>query len=294
MSNGCICCTLREDLLAEVTRLAKEERFDSLLIESTGISEPMPVAATFSFRDESGFSLADVARLDTMVTIVDAVNFLREDCSTQDLRQRGIALGPDDTRTLVDLLVDRVEFADVLVLSIVASSAVLDTGLFDEAKASLRGWARELEGLHTPETEEYGISSFVFRAWRPFHPERLNAFLNSAWPGVLRSKGFFWLAMRMAEVGTWLQAGPACRTGRAGLWWAAVKRDEWPTESESRAAIQKHWREPVRGQPPRPGDDRYRNGRKSIASGAERVPADGGTVGAMSGVRRAWPTQRRS
>jgi G3E family GTPase len=206
MSNGCICCTLREDLLIEVKRLAQEGRFDSLLIESTGIGEPMPVAATFSFRDEAGFSLADVAQLDTMVTVVDAVNFLREYVSTDDLRARGIALGPEDTRTIVDLLVDQVEFANVLVVSktdLVEASdlarlegilhhlnpdarivradhgrvpvgAVLGTSLFDDAKAATyAGWAKELLGIHTPETEEYGISSFVFRARRPFHPVRL-------------------------------------------------------------------------------------------------------------------------
>ncbi len=220
MSNGCICCTLREDLLVEVKRLAQEGRFDSLLIESTGIGEPMPVAATFSFRDEHGDSLADVAHLDTMVTVVDAVNFLRECGSTDDLRARGIALGPDDERTIVDLLVDQVEFANVLIVSktdlvdanelarlegilhhlnpearivraehgSVPTDTVLGTGLFDDEKAaSYAGWAKELAGIHTPETEEYGISSFVYRARRPFHPERIHAFFASemAWGSSL-------------------------------------------------------------------------------------------------------------
>ena len=277
MSNGCICCTLREDLLMEVKRLAQEGRFDSLLIESTGIGEPMPVAATFSFRGEDGFSLADVAKLDTMVTVVDAASFLREYGSSDDLRKRGMAVGPDDDRTIVDLLVDQVEFANVLVMSKpdlvsrqelerlsgilrhlnpearlvraeqgrVPLDAVLDTGLFDDAKAATyAGWAKELAGAHTPETEEYGIASFVYRARRPFHPARLHAHFASEWPGVLRSKGLFWLASRMAEVGSWSQAGAACRTGRAGFWWASAPRAAWPTDKEAAAEISRHWTEP--------------------------------------------------
>jgi G3E family GTPase len=277
MSNGCICCTLREDLLKEVTRLAKEGRFDALLIESTGISAPMPVAATFSFRDESGFSLSDVARLDTMVTVVDAQNFLREYGSMEDLRARGIALSPADERTIADLLVDQVEFANVIALTKadlvtyedverlegivhhlnpdarvvrapfgrLALKHIVDTGLFDDAKASQSaGWAKELAGIHTPETEEYGISSFVFRARRPFHPGRLSAFFASEWPGVLRSKGFFWLATRMNEVGSWSQAGAACRTMRAGFWWAGVPEEAWPTDDERRREIRTPWHEP--------------------------------------------------
>lgn len=277
MSNGCICCTLREDLLLEVTRLAKERAFDAILIESTGIGEPMPVAATFSFRDENGHSLEDLTRLDTMVTVVDALNFLREYSTTEDLRARGIALGPDDTRTIVDLLIEQVEFANVLVVTktdLVADDererlvailrhlnpearilpvahgdvpvgAVLDTRLFDHERASQSaGWAKELAGEHTPETEEYGISSFVFRDSRPFHPERLHRFLATEWPGVLRSKGFFWIASRMAEVGSWSQAGAACRTSRAGYWWAAIERRAWPTDEGLLAEIRRNWREP--------------------------------------------------
>jgi G3E family GTPase len=277
MSNGCICCTLREDLLVEVARLAREGRFDSLLIESTGIGEPMPVAATFSFRDEHGVSLEDVARLDTMVTVVDARNFLREYSSQEDLRERGIALGPDDARTVVNLLVDQVEFANVLVISktdLVSSEElgqlsailhhlnpeaqivhaergrvqigrILDTGLFDHERAEQApGWAKELAGEHTPETEEYGLSSFVYRARRPFHPQRLQAFLGSEWPGVLRSKGFFWLATRMNEVGAWSQAGAACEIGRAGFWWAAAPRASWPDDPEALAEIEAIWEEP--------------------------------------------------
>jgi G3E family GTPase len=270
MSNGCICCTLREDLLIEVAKLAREGRFDSLLIESTGIGEPMPVAATFSFRDEQGFSLSDVARLDTMVTVVDGANFLREYVRGDDLRDRGMALGADDARDISNLLVDQIEFADVLVLNKtdqlsaeeltrldgvlrqlnpvarrlqakfgqVPVGAILDTGLFDEARASqASGWARELAGEHTPETEEYGIRSFVYRAFRPFHPARLSVFFASEWTGVLRSKGFFWLATRMGEVGSWSQAGPSCRITREGFWWAAVPEERWPPSEEARASI---------------------------------------------------------
>lgn len=277
MSNGCICCTLRDDLLQEVGRLAREGRFDSLLIESTGISEPMPVAATFSFRDEAGFSLSDVARLDTMVTVVDAESFLREYASTEDLRARGIALSEADARTLSDLLVDQVEFANVLVLTktdrvdaaeterlrgilralnpdarvviapfgVVNVGDVLGTGLFDDAKAaSASGWAKALAGEHVPETEEYGISSFVYRSRRPFHPGRLSQFFASEWAGVVRSKGFFWLASRMSEVGVWSQAGPACRTSRGGFWWDAVPKESWPMDEGRRDAILSEFQAP--------------------------------------------------
>jgi G3E family GTPase len=277
MSNGCICCTLREDLLVEVKRLALEGRFDSLLIESTGIGEPMPVAATFSFRDEDGFSLTDVAQLDTMVTVVDAKNFLLEYGSSDSLSTRGIAAGEDDERTIVDLLIEQVEFANVLVVSKtdlidaesvarlegilhqlnpdarivraphgqVRTDEILGTGLFDDVKAATSaGWAKELAGIHTPETEAYNIKSFVYRARRPFDATRLHAFLNSEWPGVLRSKGFFWLATRMSEVGSWSQAGAACRASRAGFWWASAPPSDWPDDAEATAAIREQWAEP--------------------------------------------------
>jgi len=262
-TNGCICCTLRDDLLAEVRRLAAEKRFDYLLIESTGISEPLPVAATFAVRDEDGASLADVARLDTLVTVVDAATLLRDFSSTDLLRDRGESLGDEDERALVDLITDQLEFANVIVLNkadlldpsawhtvraviramnpaarIVESTwgrvpldAVLNTGAFDFAQAqSAPGWARELRGEHTPETEAYGIKSFVYRARRPFHPQRLMDFFNSEWPGVVRSKGFFWLASRMDWVGEMSQAGGMLQHKAVGFWWAAA-----PEEERSRA-----------------------------------------------------------
>jgi G3E family GTPase len=277
MTNGCICCTLREDLLDEVARLAAQGQFDYLLIESTGIGEPMPVAATFSFRDENGRSLSDVSRIDTMVTVVDAKNFLEDYRSTELLGDRGQSLGEDDERAVVDLLVDQVEFANVIVLNkcdlvsedeigqleailhhlnpeartvratrgVIPLEAVLNTGLFDEARAAeSAGWARELAGEHTPETEAYGISSFVYRARRPLHPARFMAWLDSEWTGVVRSKGFFWLATRMEEVGSWSQAGAAGAVTGAGFWWAAAPKDAWPEDEASRSEIAAQWQEP--------------------------------------------------
>ncbi|AMS43085.1 G3E family GTPase [Aminobacter aminovorans] len=243
MTNGCICCTLRDDLLKEVRALAGQNRFDYLLIESTGISEPLPVASTFQFRDENGQSLSDVARLDTMVTVVDAANLLKDYASSDFLRDRGEQAGTGDDRALVDLLVEQIEFADVVVLNKasaagtadldaarkivralnldarlvetdfgrVPTDTVLGTGLFDFDKAEQHPlWFKELNGLgdHVPETEEYGIRSFVYRARRPFDPEKLHAFINRQWPGVVRAKGFFWLATRSEFVGEISQAGP--------------------------------------------------------------------------------------
>ena len=270
MSNGCICCTLREDLLVEISRLAQENRFDYLLIESTGISEPMPVAETFTFRDEKGRSLSDIARLDTMVTVVDAYNFLKDYCSSDFLSDRGESLGEDDERTVVDLLLEQIDFCDVIVLNkadlvsaddyarltsilrtlnpradIVPASfsrvpldRVLNTGRFDfEQAASAPGWLQELRGEHLPETEEYGITSFVYRARRPFHPQRFWDLICSEWPGVIRSKGYFWLATRMAFAGEWSQAGGICRHQAAGLWWSAVGFADWPDDEEARRHI---------------------------------------------------------
>ncbi|MDH6165781.1 G3E family GTPase [Variovorax boronicumulans] len=274
MSNGCICCTLREDLLIEVNRLAKEGRFDQLVIESTGISEPLPVAETFTFAGEDGKSLADVARLDTMVTVVDAFNFLRDYGSPDSLGQRGQSLGDDDTRTVVDLLIEQIEFCDVLVVNKtdlvtpaererlmailrslnprarievsefgrVALDRVLDTGLFDfEQAEQAPGWLAELRGEHVPESEEYGIRSFVYRSRLPFHPKRFWDMVQSEWEGVVRSKGFFWLASRATRAGSWSQAGGACRYGAAGFWWAAVPREHWPTDADALDLITDNW-----------------------------------------------------
>lgn len=281
MSNGCICCTLRDDLLQEVRRLAAAGRFDYLLIESTGIAEPLPIAATFDFRDEDGQSLSDVARLDTMVTVVDAVNLLRDYASTDFLRDRGESLGDDDNRTLVDLLVDQIEFADVILLnkldtatpeqvdtarkiirslnqdadlietaqSRVALDRVLDTGRFDYEKAQEHPrWFKELHGFrdHRPETEEYDVSSFVYRARRPFHPEKLYRFFQEEWPGVIRAKGHFWLATRPDWVGEVSQAGSLVRHEAMGFWWAAVPRTRWPDSDEYRQMIRQNWH-PVYG-----------------------------------------------
>ncbi len=262
MSNGCICCTLRDDLLAEVSRLAQEGRFDYLLIESTGISEPIPVAQTFTFEDENGTSLSHVSRLDTMVTVVDAASFLRDYRAAEALKERGESLGEDDHRTVTDLLIDQIEFADVIVLNKldlvseeqaervhaivkalnpgakiqmttrgqVPLESVLDTGLFDyDRAASSAGWIRELQGEHVPETEEYGISSFTYRTHRPFDAEKLWAFFHddTNWRGVLRSKGFFWIAADHRVAYEWAQAGGVSSVNVAGMWWAAVPRDQW-------------------------------------------------------------------
>jgi G3E family GTPase len=276
MSNGCICCTLREDLLAEVRRLAAEGRFDYLLIESTGIAEPLPVAATFEFRDETGASLSDVARLDTMVTVVDAANLLKDYSSRDFLADRGEVAGDADDRPLVGLLVEQIEFADVIILNkvdvaepaeIEAARAIirslnadariiktshsevdladiLDTGLFSfEAAHRHPTWFRELNGFrdHQPETEEYGIASFVYRARRPFDPAKLHALFNSSWPGVVRAKGFFWLATRPAWVGELSQAGALVRHEAAGYWWAAVPKSKWPDDEATQIRIRRGW-----------------------------------------------------
>ena len=272
MSNGCICCTLRGDLLKEVTKLAEAGRFDYLLIESTGISEPLPVAATFDFRDENGVSLSDITRLDTMVTVVDCANLLRDYGSVDFLRDRGQTMGPEDERALVDLLVEQIEFADVIVLNKVSTASaddlvatrtiikalnpvarlietdfsdvpldqVLDTGLFSlEAAEQNPLWFKELNGFteHIPETLEYGIRSFVYRARRPFNPMLLNSFITKSWAGVIRSKGFFWLATRPDLVGELSQAGALVRTNRRGMWWAAVPKIRWPDDADWRASM---------------------------------------------------------
>lgn len=261
MSNGCICCTLRDDLLAEVSRLAQEGRFDYLLIESTGISEPIPVAQTFTFEDENGVSLSQISRLDTMVTVVDAANFLHDYKQAEALQERGESLGEEDQRTVTDLLIDQIEFADVIVLnkldlvnekqaeeveaiikalnpgaqiiptshSKVPLDRVLDTKLFDYQKAeSSAGWIKELQGEHTPETEEYGISSFTYRSSKPFDAEKFYAFVSNKekWEGILRSKGFFWVSADHKCAYEWAQAGGVSNVSPAGIWYDAVEDKE--------------------------------------------------------------------
>ena len=272
MQNGCICCTLREDLLKEVAKLAKARKFDYLLIESTGISEPLPVAETFTFTDTDGKTLSKVARLDTMVTVVDAKNFLRDFKQSDSLKARKAELNADDERTVTDLLIDQIEFCDVLVLNktdlvkptelkrlrailqklnpraqIVESvqgrvplKEVLDTNRFDFAAAQQApGWMKVMRGEEQPETEEYGIGSFVYCARKPFHPQRFFKFLHQNWPGLLRSKGHFWLATRMEHAGLWQQAGGTGVHQCAGFWWAAVDKEYWPTDAASLAEIKR-------------------------------------------------------
>jgi G3E family GTPase len=279
MSNGCICCTLREDLLEEVNNLAKAGRFDYLVIESTGISEPLPVAETFTFADEDGVSLSDVADLDTMVTVVDAVNFLKDYKEAKYLQDTQESLGDEDERSVADLLVDQVEFADVILVSKtdlapsedvsrlqailktlnthaqiipiangnVDVDAVLSTGRFDFERAQQApGWLAEMRGEHVPETEEYGISSFSYQARRPFNPEKFFAFLHGTerYGKLLRSKGYFWLASRPEFAGQWSQAGGIARYGFGGMFWSAVPRSRWPDDPEYLASIEKSWEEP--------------------------------------------------
>ena len=279
MSNGCICCTLREDLLVEVRKLAAEGRFDCLVIESTGISEPLPVAETFTFADEDGTSLSDIARLDTMVTVVDGVNFLKDYDEARSLQDTGESLGEEDERSVSDLLVDQIEFSDILLISktdlagadelerlkgvlrslnteaeilpiehgAVPLDKVLETGRFSFERAQQApGWLKEMRGEHTPETEEYGISSFVYRARRPFHPAKFYDFLHQGISSgkLIRSKGFFWLATRPEFAGNWSQAGGIARHGFAGMFWKAVPEKNWPEDSEYRQAIMDSWEEP--------------------------------------------------
>ena len=279
MSNGCICCTLREDLLIEVAKLAKQGCFDNLVIESTGISEPLPVAETFTFSDEEDVSLSDIADLDTMVTVVDGVNFLKDYEEAKFLQDTGESLGEDDERSVADLLVEQVEFADVILMSKVDLvtaeeverlkailgtlnpdakllpiahgevdlGSVLNTGLFDFERAQQApGWLKQMRGEHVPETEEYGISSFTNCARKPFHPEKFYNFLHGTegYGKLLRSKGYFWLATRPEFAGQWSQAGGIARYGFGGMFWSAVPRNRWPDDPDYLASISEQWVEP--------------------------------------------------
>lgn len=274
MSNGCICCTLREDLLNEVARLAEAGRFDYLLIESTGISEPIPVAETFQFQGEDGRSLSTVARLDTMVTVIDAASFLKDYQEAEDLAVRGLALGEQDERTITDLLIDQVEFANVLVINKtdlvspgelatleailvklnpdarilraeqgrVPLPALLDTRRFDFERAShAAGWMQTLRGEESSEADDYGITSFVYRARRPFHPTRWWNAMQLTWPGVLRSKWLFWIASRPDLIGLWSQAGGAGSVRWIGRWYVAMPETEWPDDEAEHRRIEGSW-----------------------------------------------------
>ncbi|BCT68072.1 GTP-binding protein [Nitrosospira sp. NRS527] len=278
MSNGCICCTLREDLLTEVRKLCAEGRFDYLLIESTGIGEPMPVAATFDFRDEGGNSLNDIARIDTMVTVVDGVNLFRDFSSEDLLAQRGEVAGDEDNRSLAGLLTEQIEFADVIVISKIDKvtpgqlsevmgvikalnpgaeitfarhgdvplNEILGTGRFDlDCASKMAGWFKELAGEHMPETEEFGIVSFVLRLHAPLHPQRFAAFIERPLPGILRAKGYVWLASRPEWAISYSRCGNIANVEPVGRWWAAVPKERWPAEgSEERASIEQNWRRP--------------------------------------------------
>lgn len=278
MTNGCICCTLRDDLLEEVAALAAQGKYDYLLIESTGIAEPLPVAATFDFRDEMGRSLSDVAALDTMVTVVDAASMLENYSSLKFLNETDESLGADDNRALVNLMVEQIEFANIILLnkvdlvspeqlrlihaiirslnakaeiietlhSAVPLEKVMNTGLFDLAEAQTHPlWAQELYHFddHVSEIDEFGITSFVYRARAPFNPKKLYAFFNDSWTGVLRSKGFFWLSSRPDYVGEMSQAGALLQHEGIGRWWSSIPEENWPQTPEFTKMIEENWSE---------------------------------------------------
>lgn len=279
MSNGCICCTLREDLMIEVEKLASQNKFDYLLIESTGISEPIPVAQTFTFESEDGkIDLSRFSYVDTMVTVVDAFNFINDFSSADYLATRELTNIEGDNRTIVNLLTDQIEFANVIIInkidlvsedkveglraiiqklnpeasiittekSKVVLESVLNTGLFDYEKAEASaGWIKELENEHVPETEEYGISSFVFRSKKPFHPDRFLTYLNQSFPqNIIRSKGLFWLASRSGQAISWSSAGGSCKADPAGVWWASMsfqERINYASFNENKDHIESDW-----------------------------------------------------
>ena len=277
LTNGCICCTLREDLLVEVKRLAETNQFDYLIIESTGISEPLPVATTFEFRDENGESLSDVAYIDTMVTVVDSANFINNYSSLKYLQDTKESLSREDDRSIVDLMVDQIEFSNVIIMnkqslcsnndkknvksiikglnvdaeiietdfSIIDINRVVNTNKFNIEEAENHPlWSKELYSFkeHIPETDEYGISSFVYISIYPFHPEKIMHFFNNVnWPGIVRSKGFFWLATRPEYVGEMSQAGSLLRHEGIGVWWASVPEEEYPDTAEFKQMVSDRW-----------------------------------------------------
>jgi len=276
LSNGCICCTLRGDLIDEVKKLCDARRFDNLIIEATGISEPLPIATAFAYRDEYDRSLDDVAYIDNMVTVVDTGRLAQDFWSRDFVKARDRNVSPDDTRTIVELLVDQVEFADTIILNKISSATleqrkyaysiihglnadaavyetdfgkldlpeIMDVRRYDQQKSALHPlWKKELEGFkeHVPETEEYGITSFVYRARRPFDPQRFSDFLGSSWGGVLRAKGFFWLASRPRWVGELSHCGALLRTSGRSWWWSAIDPKAWPSDSVWRRELEASW-----------------------------------------------------
>ena len=274
MSNGCICCTLREDLLEEIQNLAQQNKYDYLVIESTGISEPLPVAETFTFEDEDGATLSTVARLDTMVTVVDAFNFLSDFQSIDDLKHRQLELGEDDERSIAHLLIDQVEFADVILLNKsdlvsevqmqklygiirsmnrdakivestrcgVALDEILNTHLFDFDKASQSpGWLKVMRGDEGSEIDEYGVSSISFEDKRPFHPQKFHDFMHTDFEGLYRAKGYFWIPTQAAFMGEIAIAGGVREYYPSGLWWAGTPQSEWPQDRETLEFIQENW-----------------------------------------------------
>ncbi|NQY81295.1 MAG: GTP-binding protein [Candidatus Caenarcaniphilales bacterium] len=277
MSNGCICCTLREDLLIEIKKLADQGTFDYLVIESTGISEPMPVAETFSFEDEEGYALDQISKLDTMVTVVDAFNFLEDYGSEDFLSSRAIERDSDDERTIVDLLISQIEFANVVIMNKmdlideedrlqvrkmikalnpkamiieakkanVPLSSIINTGLYDPKIAEEHEeWMESLNEEERSEADEYGVTNFTYTARRPFHPERIFKWFNGDWPGVIRSKGYFWLATRMKKIGYWSQSGAVCESRMLGYWWDAAPKTHWPTDPDIVRTVMDLWEEP--------------------------------------------------